>query len=246
MKFDKGYLDRVKNLSLPEFEKEFHLLKDHWNLIKTQGDFPLREYTDQLIEDSIARLKICISKDDEIRAISVRDAFTLLAKIHLVEKSLTPSSVLIFSNSGDKIKNFTVIIPHLTDSDYWKLLGVAYIEQNYSSVDSAILWNLFNSPRPNREQLMNVEEREHLVSLPETFTIYRAMSIKEFDSQNYRFSWTLNEDVASKFARTNKMIYDQETKVVQITAQKEFVIAYFNERDEEEIIYDYSKSVNAR
>jgi hypothetical protein len=42
------------------------------------------------------------------------------------------------------------------------------------------------------------------------------------------------------------MIYGEEAIVEEITAKKEYAIAYLNSWNEEEIIYDYSKSIGER
>jgi hypothetical protein len=152
-----------------------------------------------------------------------------LANVHLVENALTPGFLLTYAKAGDKIRTFTKIMQYLkNDSDYWKLLAEAYTSQEYSVVDTKVVWALFNSSKIQREQLMNDEERQYFVDLPETFTIYRGMSKQELESGKFRFSWSLNEDVTNDFTERNEMIYGEEAIVEEITAKKEYAIAYLN------------------
>jgi hypothetical protein len=243
---DKVSLKSINGLSFDQLAKEYDILIDYWNSIKNQGDFPLREFTDSLIMETVTILKRCKRKYDQFGHITLINTYLILAKRHLSEGSLTPALILVDTKAGDQIRTFTKIIPYLNDKEYWELLAQAYITQEYSSVNAGMIWSLFNTSLPKQENLMSNEERAYLERLPETFTIYRAMSVKESKSKMFRFSWSLDKNIAIDFAHRNKLIYRKETVVEEITAQKKFVIAYLNKRDEEEIIYDYSKSIGAR
>ncbi|MEF9924677.1 MAG: hypothetical protein RR854_08915 [Muribaculaceae bacterium] len=82
---------------------------------------------------------------------------------------------------------------------------------------------------------MTVEEREHFNSLPQKLTVYRGMSLKEYESGYYGISWTLSRDVADKFSKSIRS-GNNNGVVVEAVADKDNCIAFFNERKEEEII----------
>lgn len=96
----------------------------------------------------------------------------------------------------------------------------------------------FKEIRP--EYLMTDEEREQLDTLPETITIYRGLSDKQ--AKIKALSWTLS-------IRTARWFADREQRsegVYRAEIEKKFILAYFDDNDEQEIICDYSKLRNIR
>jgi Cys-tRNA synthase (O-phospho-L-seryl-tRNA:Cys-tRNA synthase) len=81
---------------------------------------------------------------------------------------------------------------------------------------------------------MTEEDYEVYQSLPETFTIYRGVAV----GRNPKgLSWTQNLETARWFAHR----FDREDKKGYIQmgmAKKEDVLAYFNTRNEDEIVYN--------
>ena len=69
--------------------------------------------------------------------------------------------------------------------------------------------------------------------LPEELTIYRGIRGFQLDRKNLGFSWTLNRDKAINFGTgTNQC----DGFLLCATANRDDIIAYFNGREEEEII----------
>jgi hypothetical protein len=132
---------------------------------------------------------------------------------------------------------FYKIYKYVDDKTYWMLLGYCYTNSYLAFDEKFILKLLFTSKRQHKEYLMNEEERNQYDLLPNEVTIYRGCSVKEIESGDFRLSWTLNKDVAIFFAneyRSNKhLICD----VVELVVKKESLLGYFNERQEEEVIY---------
>ena len=84
---------------------------------------------------------------------------------------------------------------------------------------------------------MSEEERQFLAQLPESITIYRGGSLAEHKSKKYGISWSLGKKIAEQFADVKVIIDKKEMMVIEKQINKADVIAYFNERQEEEIIY---------
>ncbi|MEC5167232.1 hypothetical protein RCH18_002984 [Flavobacterium sp. PL11] len=84
---------------------------------------------------------------------------------------------------------------------------------------------------------MSEEERIFFENLPETVTIYRGCSLKEIKSNNFRFSWSLDKNVADFFAFDYNKNLKIKSNIVVRTVSKNSLIAYFNGRDEQEVIY---------
>jgi hypothetical protein len=130
------------------------------------------------------------------------------------------------------IRHFFDLISH---KEYWQLVADYYIMFNpkLGAVPDEFI-DLFKSGRPFKKHLMSKEERSYLKKLPETITIYRGMSDYEYESGCYRCSWTLDENIAKKFAHE---FYSHSGKVMSLVIPKKEVIAYFYSREEQEIIY---------
>ena len=87
---------------------------------------------------------------------------------------------------------------------------------------------------------MSQDERDYLQSLPSQITIYRGMTEIEYKSGNYGISWTLKKELAKFFAdiyvRNNATCGLKKT-IRELVIDKKDVIAFFDGRQEYEIIY---------
>ena len=132
-------------------------------------------------------------------------------------------------------------------SDEMELKGELYwfaLRECYSCCDNQYQFRneiktAFRRTDPHRDILMSKKEIKYLKNLPETFPIYRGMTIDEYESGNFGVSWSLKESVAKFFAEKYRRNFDTEDlpkTVHQLTIKKDDVIAYFGERKEYEII----------
>ena len=93
---------------------------------------------------------------------------------------------------------------------------------------------------------MNNDELNYLENLPQEITIYRGMTLYELNSGNFGVSWSLKEKVARFFAMTysrNLATNHLKKCIHKITIPKKDVIAFFNGREEFEIIYIKKRNV---
>jgi hypothetical protein len=131
-----------------------------------------------------------------------------------------------------RIDAFENICWQLGSKTYWELLGDIW-------TDTENLWqnlekwrDCLTADRRWRNHLMNAEERGTLQLYPPRFTVYRGFTAP---GSVLGLSWTTNQIVAKFFAR-RLAPRDNLLFVAQGTVRRRDVIAYFNGRDESEIV----------
>ena len=145
-------------------------------------------------------------------------------------------SELLSTSPAGLIKLFTKYENTFSDKEYWENLKHVYIMQDYQKIPYELFRSLFNSEKSQREFLMDSDERLFLENLPEQIKIYRGGAKEEIKS-GYGISWTLNKAVAQKFVDRKKHLAQDEMVILQLEISKSKVVAYFMDRNEEEIIY---------
>ena len=81
---------------------------------------------------------------------------------------------------------------------------------------------------------MKGKDKELYLSLPNKVTVYRGADVDALDNQDYGFSWTLNQDIARKFA--TEMSPFKDKIILKAIVDKDYIAAYTNVRKEEECI----------
>ena len=81
---------------------------------------------------------------------------------------------------------------------------------------------------------MKEEDKELYLSLPNKVTVYRAADVSECENEEYGFSWTLNQDIARKFA--TEIHSTKDMVILKAIVDKDYIAAYTNARKEEECI----------
>lgn len=85
--------------------------------------------------------------------------------------------------------------------------------------------------RANKEKLMDKEEYKYWKSLPEQFEVYRGVATGRIE---HGLSWTRSLDTAEWFASR----WGNDGHMLKATIKKKHALAYFNSRDEDEIVVD--------
>jgi hypothetical protein len=132
---------------------------------------------------------------------------------------------------------FKHFLSDLPGNVYWPALSDTYIMGVYDFADRKIIGRLFKSNLPDRHTFMDFEEQKVFNELPNVVTIYRGCSVGEIKNQTFRYSWSLDKDVAEFFANKRKTEEGFPTQVVEIKACKSKIIAYLDGREEKEVIY---------
>lgn len=123
------------------------------------------------------------------------------------------------------------------DKTYWTILGAVWVHTESPWVNRKLFLQLFNSPRPHREFLMDADERKALKKLPAQLTIYRGFA----GERGKGLSWTLDRDKAVWFAKRFHVLHGQTARVIEGTCQNSDVFAHFTGRGESEIVIDPEK-----
>lgn len=143
-------------------------------------------------------------------------------------------------DSLNRFETFYRYASHFTPPQYWYGLGLAYTSSDNLYSNKEKVRECFSSILPGRKFLMDESERTFLKKLPKFLKIYRAMTIEENKSGQYGISWTLKRKVAKFFKETYWRNIDTNhlPKIIkELVIPKSLIIAYFNEREEEEVIY---------
>jgi hypothetical protein len=120
---------------------------------------------------------------------------------------------------------------------YWPALSDTYTSGDYDFADTKTIGKLFKSNLPYRDMIMDDDEKKVYNGLPDKVTIYRGCSTWEIKNKMYRYSWTLDIEVAEFFANKRKTEIRMPTQVVEMKVCKSKIIAYLDCREEKEIIY---------
>lgn len=168
----------------------------------------------------------------------MRNSEILVNASHFVKNNGKESfdSKIISCSKSDYMKVFSKYQDSFTDEQYWKNLSYCYTLQDYMRLPYEVYKGLFNSKREQKKFLMNEEESAFFEKLPQFITIYRG-GLKDEKDTGYGISWTLNIAVAQQFVDRNKHLILGELFLHEIVIPKSKVVAYFNDRKEEEIIY---------
>lgn len=125
--------------------------------------------------------------------------------------------------------------PVLSQKDLGQLLADAWILEECPNQDRNVskqeLLNLFRSVPP--ELLMNEEERAAYRTLDDPVTVYRGVT--SYNAKNIKaLSWTLDRETAEWFAHR----FGEEGTVYEAQIPKKYILAYFNGRNESEVVVD--------
>lgn len=141
-------------------------------------------------------------------------------------------------SSFNRFDTFLSIRDKLHGELYWYALRFAYQDSD-NLFGNPLIKSAFTENEPCRESMMNVRERKYLAALPDQITIYRGMTVSEFESGCWGVSWTLKKKVAQNFTGTTRNFETNHLPktIHQISTAKDSIIAYFNGRKEYEVIY---------
>ena len=176
--------------------------------------------------ENIDHVQACLRSEQEIELSLLSPEDRLLTMLNRVD-------------SYNRMERFLELADTLDDKLYWLGLKWAYSDCDNTYRYKDQLKTLFSSDREDRECLMNEEERDFLENLQETVPVYRAMTYEELESGSFGVSWTLKKLVAEYFRdeySRNKSTAHLNKLVHKKSISKDKITAYWNERDEDEVI----------
>ena len=129
--------------------------------------------------------------------------------------------------------------PYLSEKDLAELFADAWVSSENPNQDAkcSISYLIKMFQKCDKKYLMQEEDYKVYESLPDVFNIYRGVAVGR---NPQGLSWTQNLETAKWFA--NRFNTDTKKGYVQVgIAKKEHVLAYFNTRGEDEIVYNSKK-----
>jgi hypothetical protein len=126
--------------------------------------------------------------------------------------------------------------PYLSPKDLAELFADAWVssENPNQDVNCPISYLVKMFEKCDKKYLMTEEDYQIYESLPETFTIYRGVAVGR---NPQGLSWTQSLEKAEWFAHRFDKPGGQQGYVQMCIAKKSRVLAYFNTRGEDEIVY---------
>lgn len=141
--------------------------------------------------------------------------------------------------SAYKLTFLKFVKDDLSNTDFSRLLADAWTHEENPNMDAnvnirtAISW----FKQANKTELMTPEDYEIYCNLPDEFEVYRGVSIGRTPKG---LSWTRNRDKAEWFMhRFENRQEGAYGSLLRATINKQNALAYFNTRDEDEIVVDY-------
>lgn len=118
----------------------------------------------------------------------------------------------------------------MTPQQYWEAVGAVWVDQENPSDFTQEWRKRFTRELPHKEHLMEEDEREAFLELPDTLVVYRAGYDWQPPAQG--LAWTLDQSVAQWFARR----YKADRPIYAATILKQYTVALILRRNEKEII----------
>lgn len=150
-----------------------------------------------------------------------------------IEESDSIDSILLLINNPYRLQFLKLIQKTLSPDELGGLLADIWVRSESPSngmVPLPMLVRWFK--KAGRESLMDADELARYNSLPDEFTVYRGMASK---SGKRGISYTLSLETAEWFAAR---LQSGKGCVLAGTAKKKDVLAYFNSRNEQEILIE--------
>ena len=151
-------------------------------------------------------------------------------------RNMSPMQIAFYVSKPYRILYLHLAFPYLTKKERSEIMHEVWIsvENINNNVNVSQMEILKMLRKCNPKYLMSQENFKVYENLPDTFTVYRGL---QENAQEDGLSWTLSKDVAEWFANR----FDNEGEIIEKVIHKSEVIAYFNDRDEEEVVLDIKK-----
>lgn len=151
----------------------------------------------------------------------INDITDPLDFLHIINKPYLP----VFFK---KINSF------LSDRDFAEFLSETWIQTEFPNSDINVSKKDFVRffKKANKEILMDPDEYQIYKDIPERIKVYRGL---QKNAEVSALSWTLDRNVAEWFATR---FHNQDPKIAEGWINKSAVLAYFDGRNEKEIVLD--------
>lgn len=218
-------LEKCKEVALDYLHSEIYPTKIPFLAIHPFFESTVFPYKDGLVninENEDAKKEVIAKYEQKIK--EVKDIIT----------------IFIGMRNQYRMQYFSHIKQWLSEKDFGNLLAYSWVNDenanNNSVVDIEDILDYFK--KAQKIYLMNEEELEKYKKLPQKVTIYRGVTDHNRDNDKV-LSWTLSKKQAEWFAHR----FDEDGDVIEKEVDRKYIYAYFNSRDEDEVIVDYHATI---
>ena len=151
-------------------------------------------------------------------------------------KNMSPMQIAFCVSKPYRMLYLSLAFPYLTKKERSEIMHEVWIsvENINNNVNVSQMETLKMLRNCNKKYLMGQENYEAYENLPDTFVVYRGL---QENAQEDGLSWSLSKNVAEWFAGR----FENDGEIIEKIVHKTEVIAYFNDRDEKEIVLDIKK-----
>lgn len=152
-----------------------------------------------------------------------------------IDQAKNAYHIYMMLNKSYALSFLSLAEPHLSQKDFSKILADAWIRSENPNMDKNFvkksLVDMFK--KADQSILMDGEEKDVFDSFDDTVTIYRGVT--SYNAKNIKaLSWTTEYQTAEWFAHR----FGEEGTVYEAQISKEHILAFFNGRNESEVIVD--------
>jgi len=156
-------------------------------------------------------------------------------KFRQIKEARTPHEISFMITKSYSLAFLKYAAPHLSNQDLSEMLADVWVRtespNNDPNMSKNRLLSLFKKAQP--QFLMNEGEYDEFQALDNTVTVYRGVT--SHNAKNVKaLSWTLSYDTADWFAHR----FGEDGTVYEAQIDREHIYAYFNRRNEHEVIVD--------
>lgn len=165
----------------------------------------------------------------------------IMAKYELqIGETKDIDSIFFMMCNQYRMQYFSHIKQWLSEKDFGSLLAYSWVNDENANNNSVVDIEdiLYYFKKAQKIYLMNEEELEKYKKLPQKITVYRGVTDHNRDNDK-ALSWTLSKKKAEWFAHR----FDEEGDVIEKEIDKKDIYAYFNSRNEDEVIVDYHATI---
>lgn len=152
-----------------------------------------------------------------------------------IEQARNAYHIYMMLNKPYALSFLSLAEPHLSQKDFSEILADAWIRSENPNMDKNFvkksLVDMFK--KADKSILMDGEEKEKFDSFEDTVTVYRGVT--SYNAKNIKaLSWSTDYQTAEWFAHR----FGEEGTVYEAQISKEHILAFFNGRNESEVIVD--------
>jgi len=161
------------------------------------------------------------------------------AMLPVIDKQTNAFGVVMMIRKAYQLTFLKHIRTYLSKEERDRMLATVWVNVENPNQDANVSLRTAASwfRQANKKYLMDADELAYYERLPQHLTVYRGVSVGRNPNG---LSWTWSLETAKWFAHRFD-IADEKGYIQRATVDKSEILAYFNGRDEDELVIDTSK-----